>query len=120
MNAIEAKDLASRWLQAANTHDVDKIMTFYAENAELESPVVVKLLQEPSARIRGQKALRDYFAKGVTAYPHMSLHLIETACGHSSITAWYVNHKGTRTCAYLELDSSGKITRNVTHYSEGS
>jgi len=116
LNAEEAKDLATRWLQAANTHNIDQIMSFYADDAELESPVVVKLMNDPSGKIKGQAALRAYFEKGVAAYPHMSLHLIETAYGVSSITAWYVNHKGTRTSAYLELNSAGKITRNITHY----
>lgn len=117
LNATQAKDIASRWLQAANTHDIESIMAFYADDAVLESPVVVKLMNEPSGRIRGRDALRDYFTKGMSAYPHMSLHLIESAYGVSSITAWYVNHKGTRTTAYLELDGAGKILRNVTHYS---
>lgn len=116
LNAVEAKDLAGRWLQAANTHDIDKIMSFYADDAELESPVVVKMMNEPSGKIRGKAALRSYFEKGVAAYPHMSLHLIEAAYGVSSITAWYANHKGTRTSAYLELNSAGKISRNISHY----
>ena len=117
-NATQAKDLVTRWLEAANTHDVEKILSFYADTAELESPVVVTLLKEPSGRIKGKQALREYFSKGVTAYPHMSLQLIEAAWGVSSVTAWYANHKGTRTSAYLELDGTGKITRNVTHYNQ--
>ncbi|HUS25140.1 MAG TPA: nuclear transport factor 2 family protein [Candidatus Binatia bacterium] len=116
LDAAKAKDLATRWLQAANTHNVDAILSFYAEDAVLESPVVVKMLNEPSGAIRGLPALRDYFTKGVATYPHMSMQLIESAYGVSSITAWYVNHRGTRTSAYLELGADGKITRNVTHY----
>ena len=118
LNALKAKDLATRWLQAANTHDIEKILSFYAQDAELESPVVVKLMNEPSGRIRGMDKLREYFTKGFAAYPHMSLHLIEAAWGLFSITAWYANHRGTRTSAYLELDASGKIRRNVSHYNE--
>lgn len=118
LNAIQAKDLVTRWLQAANNHDVDGIMSFYAADAELESAVVVKLMNEPSGRIKGHDVLRAYFTNAMAAYPHMSLHLIESAWGVSSITAWYVNHKGTRTNAYLELNAAGKITRNVTHYTE--
>lgn len=113
MNAIEAKDFVSRWLQAANSHDIDQIMAFYADDAELESPVVVDSLKEPTGRIKGAAAIRAYLGKSITSF---NLHLIESAWGVSSITAWYVNNKGTRTSAYLEI-SDGKITRNVNHYS---
>lgn len=117
LNPNQAKDLVTRWLQAASSRDVAQIVSFYSADAELESPVVIQLMSVPSGRIRGQAALHDYFSKGIAAYPHMSMHLIEAAVGVSSVTVWYANHKGTRTSAYLEIDGAGKITRNVTHYS---
>lgn len=117
LNPTQAKDIVARWLQAASSHDVDQIVSFYAADAELESPVVIQLLNEPSGRIKGQAALHDYFSKGLAAYPHMSMHLIDAAVGIGSVTVWYANHKGTRTSAYLEIDAAGKIRRNVTHYS---
>jgi ketosteroid isomerase-like protein len=113
MEAWEATEFATRWLDAANSHDINKIMSFYAQDAELISPVVQEELKEPSGRIRGQAALRAYFDSGIKTY---SLHLIEAAAGVSSLTAWYANNKGTRTSAYLELGPDGKITRNVIHY----
>jgi hypothetical protein len=115
MNAVQARDLVTRWLEAANSHDIDRIMAFYAPDAVLESPVVVETLNEPSGRISGSKALRAYFSSGLAAY---RLLLVDVALGVSSINAWYVNQKGSRTSAYLEIGADGKITRNVTHYSE--
>jgi ketosteroid isomerase-like protein len=117
-NAAKAKELASRLLDAVNAHDVERIVACYAEDAELESPVVVTMMNEPSGKIRGREALRTYFKKGIAQYPYMSMHLIQAAYGVNSITAWYVNHQGSRTNTYLELDAEGKVTRNVTHYNE--
>lgn len=113
MTPQQAKDYATRWLAAANTHDLEKIMAFYAPDAVIESPVVVELLKIPSGRIKGEAAIRSYFGTGLSNY---SLHLIESAAGVNSLTAWYANNKGTRTSAYLEIDANGKITRNVSHY----
>lgn len=114
MNAADAKSFISRWLAAANSHDIDQLMAFYADDAELESPVVVDSLHLPNGRIKGAEAIRAYLGKSISTF---NLHLIESAWGVSSITAWYVNSKGTRTSAYIELGSDGKITRNVNHYS---
>lgn len=113
MNPQQAKDYAARWLAAANTHELEKIMAFYSPDAEVESPMVVELLKVPDGRIKGEAAIRSYFGAGLSKY---NLHLIEAAAGVNSITAWYANHKGTRTSAYLEINAEGKITRNVSHY----
>ncbi|HUP92985.1 MAG TPA: nuclear transport factor 2 family protein [Solimonas sp.] len=113
MNLQQAKDFVTRWLDAANSHELEQIMSFYAPDAVVESPFVVELMNEPTGRIKGEAALRAYFGKGVKTY---SLHLIEAAWGANSISAWYANNKGTRTHAYLEIGKDGKITRNVSHY----
>ena len=118
MNATQAKDLATRWLNAANNHDVNAIMTFYSEDAILESPVVTKLMNEPSGRIKGHEQIRKYFTEAMKAFPYMSLQMIDVAWGVASFSAWYVNQRGSRTSAYCEVDRNGKITKNVTHYNE--
>jgi hypothetical protein len=118
VNAAQAKDFATRYLEAANSHSVDRIMAFYAPDGELESRLVVNLMGEPSGKIKGWDVLHDYFTKFVSKYSYMSLQLIESAWGLGSITIWFANQIGGRTSMYLELDSSGKITRNVVHYND--
>lgn len=115
MNAAEAKNFVSSWLEAANSHDLERIMAFYAPDAEIESPMVVSAFNVPNGRIKGEAAIRKYFGQSVTKY---NMQLIESAVGVSSITAWYANNRGTRTSAYIELGPDGKITRNVSHYNE--
>jgi hypothetical protein len=118
LSATEAKDFATRYLEAANSHNADNIVSFYAEDGELVSPVVAKLMSEPSGNIKGRAALREYFGRFVSKYSYMSLQLVEAACGLSSIVIWFVNQKGSRTSMYLELDPSGKIQRTVLHYND--
>jgi hypothetical protein len=115
VTAAQARDVMNRWLEAGNKLDVDAVMSLYAPDPELESPVVAELMGEPSCRIRGLASLRSYFAKAF-ALPYVSFHLIETAWGASSLTARYVNHKGTRSICYMELDRAGKIRRHVNHF----
>jgi hypothetical protein len=115
ITATQAKDLISRWIEAANKKDVDAVLSFYSSDPELESPFVVESMQEPSGRLRGRERLRAYFTKAFSM-PFVSWHLVESAWGVSSLAARYINHKGTRSITYMELDAAGKIRRHVNHF----
>ena len=117
LTPAQAKAVISQWIDAANRKDVDAIMKFYSSDPELESPVVAELMKEPSGRLRGQGSLRAYFTKAL-ALPYVSFHFIDCAHGVSSLCARYINHKGTRSFTYMELDHSGKIRRHINHFME--
>jgi hypothetical protein len=117
VSAIQAKDVISKWIEAANRKDVEAVMALYAADPELESPVIVDLMNERSGRLRGTERVRAYITKAF-ALPFVSWHLVESGWGVSSLTARYINHKGTRSITYMELDSVGKIKRHVNHFIE--
>jgi hypothetical protein len=108
-----------QWLDAANSHDIERIVPLYAEDAEFVSPLATTLMNEPGGALRGVEAIRTYLARAMAAYPHLHLQLIDLTFGMASISPWYINHKGSRSSAYLEFDALGRITRHVNHYSRG-
>jgi ketosteroid isomerase-like protein len=57
-------ELVEHWVQAWNSHDLDEIMSHYAEDVVLVSPVVAKILNYPLETVKGKEALRDYLKKG--------------------------------------------------------
>ena len=57
----EARSLAAHWVQAWNSHDLDDIMSHYAEAVILVSPVASRVLNDPSGTVKGKHALRAYF-----------------------------------------------------------
>jgi hypothetical protein len=117
LTAAQAKFIADSWIQAWNSHDVERIMAFYASNASVISPAVVKLLNEPTGTVTGTAALRAFFKRGVEAYSYLQFQLIEVMFGVASVVVYYANHRGTRTCELLELDAAGKIVRSISNYS---
>ena len=111
-----AKKLAAHWIQSWNSHDLDEIMSHYSEDVILVSPVAAKILNDPSGTVKGKDALRAYFKKGLEAYPNLKFDLIDVMWGLSSVVLYYVNHKGTKTGEFMEMDSQGKIIRVVANY----
>ncbi len=114
----EAHELAEHWVQAWNSHDLDAIISHYAEDVVLVSPVAAKLLGDPAGMVKGKPALRAYFQKGLEFYPQLRFDLIDVLWGLSSLVLYYTNQKGTKTGEFMEVDTAGKIARVVANYAD--
>jgi ketosteroid isomerase-like protein len=116
LSETEAREFASDWIRAWNSRDVDAIMSHYATEVALTSPAAAQLLGDPSGTVRGQEALRNYFQRGLQAYPNLTFRLLDVMRGLNSVVLYYVNHKGTKTGEFMELDSNQKVVRVVANY----
>jgi len=117
MTEDEARSFAADWIEAWNSHDLDRIMTHYAEDLVLISPIAAQLLNDPAGMVRGKDSLREYFQKGLNAFPQLRFDLIDVMRGLSSIVLYYSNQKGTKSGEFMELNPQRKITRVVANYS---
>jgi hypothetical protein len=112
------RQLAVPWVQAWNSHDLAEIMSHYAEDIVLVSPVAARILNDPLGTVKGKDALRAYFKKGLEAYPNLKFDLLDVMWGLSSVVLYYVNQKGTKTAEFMEINSNGKIVRVVANYND--
>jgi len=113
---LEAKAFARQWAAAWNAHDLDAIVSHYAADAVLTSPVAAKILDDPSGTVKGEAALRDYFRRGLEVYPELHFELLDVMAGLSSVVVCYTNQKGTKTAEFMEFDKNGKVVRVVANY----
>ncbi len=114
---VDAKVFASDWIAAWNSHDLDRILSHYAENVVLTSPVAARVLGDPAGQVTGIEALRNYFAKGLALFPNLKFTLIEVMQGLSSVVLYYENQSGTHSGEFMEFNAEGKVTRVVANYS---
>ena len=109
----DAEQFAHRWIAAWNSHDLDAIMSHYAEDIVLISPTAARLLEDPSGIVKGDTALRKYFKRGLEVYPNLQFELLDVMFGLSSIVVCYKNQKGTKTAEFMEFGKEGRVTRVV-------
>ena len=117
MTKDEAWAFANHWIAAWNAHDLELILTHYDDAVQLTSPVAAQLLAQPDGKVTGKANLRAYFRRGLEAYPELNFRLENVFCGLNSVVLCYANQKGTRTAEFMELSSTGKVTRVVANYS---
>jgi len=112
----QAREFARDWLRAWNSHDLDAILSHYAPEIVLTSPVAARLLNDPSGAVAGKLALRDYFRRGLEAYPNLAFELLDVMWGISTVVLYYKNQNGTKSGEFMELDGNLKVTRVVANY----
>jgi hypothetical protein len=113
----DPQTFAQDWIAAWNAHDLDRILEHYAPGVTLTSPAAAKLLNDRVGTVSGLPALRDYFQRGLEAFPSLHFELVEVLAGISSVVLLFRNQRGTHTAEFMEFDAEGKIIRVVAHYS---
>ena len=113
---IEARRFAQGWISGWNSRDLESIMSHYAQDVVLTSPVAAEALEDPSGTVRGKEAVRRYFQQGLDANPHLTFEFLDIMRGLSSVVLYFRNHKGSKTAEFMEFDASGKVTRVVANY----
>ena len=115
LQASFAREFAQDWVDAWNSHDLERILTHYDDQVLLVSPIALKLLGDET--VRGKAALREYFLRGLAAFPDLRFNLIETLWGTETIVVYYVNNvRGSKTAEVMLLNPAGKIRRVWANY----
>lgn len=81
------------WLDAWNRHDLDAIMTHYADDVQFSSKAVVELGGDLDGTIRGKTALRELFARGLRADPSLHFSPIHAFLGVDEHALHYVGFR---------------------------
>ena len=114
MNNYEV--FASDWIEAWNSHEIERVMGHYAQEIDFISPLATQLLDNPAGQIQSLHHLRGYFLKGLEAYPLLHFDLIHVWPGVKSTTLIYKSVNNLLAAEYMEINRSGKIKRVRAHY----
>ena len=112
-----ASRFAEEWVEAWNSHDLDRILAHYDERVVLVSPVALNLLKNGSGAVEGKAALREYFSLGLEAFPNLHFELIDALWGVETIVVRYVNNvRDGKSAEVMQLNPTGKISRVWANY----
>lgn len=114
-----ARRFAQDWMDAWNSHDLERILGHYDDEIVLISPVALKLLNNGDGVVRGKTALREYFLRGIQAFPNRRFDLIDVLWGVETIVIYYANNvRGSKSAEVIQLTTAGKIRRVWANYDQ--
>ena len=93
-----ANKFAKEWIDAWNSHDLDRILSHYAEDFEMSSPLIIERNINLSGVLRGKTAIREYWAIGLAAVPPIQFELIDVHLGINAIGILYLT-----SCSFIPM-----------------
>lgn len=110
-----AARFAAEWIAAWNDHDLDRILSHYADDFEMASPVIVQIAGEPSGRLQGRKAVGAYWAKALQRLPDLRFELLATFTGVDSVVLHYQGPRGP-SAEVFHFGPDRRVIRACAHY----
>jgi hypothetical protein len=107
MDAAFAQAFASQWETAWNSHDLDRIMSHYADDVVFESPHVRERYGDPAGELQGKEALRAYFGAGLDRETRLHFTVLDMRVSVNTIVINYRN------------DDEGTLVSEVLRFRDG-
>jgi ketosteroid isomerase-like protein len=108
--------LGKQWIDAWNSHDLERILALYADDTEMTSDKIPALGFDPSGTVRGKERLRQYWRKGLDLLPNLHFTLIDLYVSPDSLVVFYTNERGAQICEYLRLNADGRIKQGSANH----
>lgn len=114
-----AKQFSKTWAEDWNAHDLEKILSHYADDVAIESPLALKRLPQTNGVVVGKENVRKYWAIGLQSNTDLHFEIIDLLIGINSITIYYSNTAtGARVAEVMIFDSNRKVKRAIVTYSQ--
>lgn len=110
-----ADAFAREWIEAWNSHDLDRILAHYSDDFVMSSPRIAVVAQEPSGVLGGKFAVARYWEKALALAPDLHFELVSTFVGADSIAIHYRGPQGPRVEVFF-FNRAGQVCRAAAHY----
>lgn len=116
IDAVWAREFAADWIAAWNSHDLDRILAYYADDFEMTSPFILERTGTPSGRLKGKAAVGAYWRIGLAATPPLHFELIDVLPGVSSMVLYYRSLGRKMAAEVLVFDEAMLIVSGIAHH----
>jgi len=107
---------AQRWIDAWNSHDLELILSHYADDVEFEAQTVVGRWNKPDGKLHGIAELRKHFALGLELVPDLKFMLEQVFVTPSGYAVLYRRDNGNRVIDAVVLNAEGKAAKVTAYY----
>jgi len=115
MDRSWAESFADQWIRAWNAHDVEAVLSHFADNVVFTSPVAARVVPETGGVVEGKEALRAYWSLALAKVPDLHFELISVFAGVSAVVIAFRNQRGELASEVLEL-KEGLVIRGHGTY----
>ena len=108
---------ARDWIEAWNSHNLERILSHYVDDFEMSSPLIVERLGKADGVIRGKREAADYWRPSMRLDPPLRFELLDVLLGVDRLTLYYRSVGRRIVAETLTFDAAGKATRGAAQWS---
>jgi hypothetical protein len=109
-----AEHFAADTIDAWNQHNLARILSHYAEDFEMSSPVIIPIAAEPTGTLKGKEAVGSYGTRALQIRPDLHSDLIATLVGVNSLILYYNGVRGP-SAEVFHFNADVKVTKAYAH-----
>ncbi|MBM3660005.1 MAG: nuclear transport factor 2 family protein [Actinobacteria bacterium] len=109
-------EFADEWIAAWNSHDLDRILSHYAADAVVRTPLAAVRVPESGGVVRGHAALRAYWGPALEAQADLRFTLLEAMPTVDGVTILYRNHRGQLVAETVLWGDDGLVHTSIVGY----
>lgn len=109
------EEFAAEWIASWNSHDIERILSHYGESFDFSSPVLAKVSPASGGKLKGKKAARAYWSKGLAARPDLRFEPVAVLKGVESLVIHYKGLGGKLCAEFFVFSGSGQVISSRAH-----
>jgi len=113
-----ADDFSKNWIEAFNSHDMDRIFDLYDDNFTMESPYIIERMGVTSGVLIGKDSVRPYWEKSLSSDPPLKFKLLDVLLGVSSVIILYENLGRKLVCETFTFNNAGKVISGCSQHGQ--
>jgi len=119
MISEQNKEIARKWFEAFNAHDLEKLLSLYDDNAEHFSPKLKVRQPETQGLIKGEAALRAWWKDAFDRLPTLNYDLKKLTADEEQVFMEYIRRvsgeEDLRVGEVLEIRKGKIVFSRVYH-----
>lgn len=114
-----AEDFAKAWINSWNAHDIDAVLSHYADDFVIETPRALEVVPESNGIVVGKKAVRKYWLVSMEQRPNLQFQLLDLLIGINGISIYYLNAAtNKRSVEVMNFNSDKKVNKAFVYHSK--
>ena len=113
---IDFNLFANEWIDSWNSHDLERILSHYADDFEITSPMIRAAAGIEADSLKGKVEISKYWETALSKIPDLKFELLDVTRGADSVALYYKSVMNKRCVEVMYLNSDNKISKVVSHY----
>jgi ketosteroid isomerase-like protein len=119
MSPEQNKQIALKWFEAFNDHDLEKLLSLYSDKAEHFSPKLKIRMPETRGLIKGKPALMEWWQDAFDRLPSLQYEVKKLTADEEQVFMEYIRHvngeEELRVGEVLQIENGQIIFSRVYH-----